>query len=237
MIEDLRNHAEKYNIKKYNDNSLWLADDATIIAKDEQTLLETLKVLEKTGKENGLELSEKKTKILKIRGPETKDKIGRFKVEKEARYLGIQVGGRGRNIFEAENKIWIQKAEKKANAIISQIKKSADKVIVGKAIWKLMAIPAILFGRAVVTTSKKQIEKLQRLENKVWRYLLGIGGYSTVETLRGEIGASMVKSRVMETMHLFLVDTLASEFTNIKNMMTDTLIRRKGKWFNSINEY
>ena len=50
-----------------------------------------------------------------------------------------------------------------------------------------MAIPAILFGRAVVTTSKKQIEKLQRLENKVWRYLLGIGGYSTVEALRGEI--------------------------------------------------
>ena len=41
----------------------------------------------------------------------------------------------------------------------------------------------------------------------------------------------------METMLLFLVDTLASEFTNIKNMMTDTLIRGKGKWFNTINEY
>ena len=74
--------------------------------------------------------------------------------------------------------------EKKANAIISQIKKSADKVIVGKAIWKLMAIPAILFGRAVVTTSKNNIERLQRLENKVWRYLLGIGGYATIEALR-----------------------------------------------------
>jgi len=126
-----------------------------------------------------LELSEKKTKILKIRGPGEGEKIGRFKVEKETRYLGIQVGGRGRNIFEAENKIWIQKAEKKANVIISQIKKSADKVIVGKAIWKLMAIPAILFGRAVVTMTKGNIEKLQRIENKVWRYLLGIGGYSS----------------------------------------------------------
>ena len=49
--------------------------------------------------------------------------IGRFKVEKEARYLGIQVGRRGRSIFDAENKIWIQKAEKKAYAILSQIKK------------------------------------------------------------------------------------------------------------------
>ena len=167
IIENLRNFAERYNIREYNENSLWLADDATIIAKDEPSMLEILKVLETAGKENGLELSEEKTKILRIRGPKIEGKIGRFNIEKEARYLGIQVGGRGRNIFEAENKIWIQKAEKKANAIISQIKKSADKVIVGKAIWKLMAIPAILFGRAVVTTSKSNIERLQRLENKV----------------------------------------------------------------------
>merc|ERR1711909_84703 len=207
-IEDLRNQAKKYKVRKY----------------DEKTLLETLDILESTGKVNGLELSEKKTKILKIRGPGNKEMIGRFKVEKEARYLGIQVGGRGRNIFEAENKIWIQKAEKKSNAIISQIKKSADKVIVGKAIWKLMAIPAILFGRAVVTTTKGNIDKLQRIENKVWRYLLGIGGYSTVEALRGEIGASMVKSRIMETMLLYMIYTLAGDFTNVKLMMEDTIL-------------
>ena len=82
-----------------------------------------------------------------------------------------------------------------------------------------------------------KIEKLQRIENKVWRYLLGVGGYSTVEALRGEIGASMVKSRVMETMLLYMVDTMASGFTNIKNMMKDTITKRKGKWYNTINEY
>merc|ERR1711874_522546 len=172
---------------------------------------------------NGLELSEEKTKILRIRVPKVEGKIGRFNIEKEARYLGIQVGGRGRNIFEAENKTWIQKAEKKANAIIRQIKKSANKVIVGKAIWKLMAITALLFGRTVVTTSKNNIERLKRMENKVWRYLLRIGGYATIEALRGEIGASMVKSRIMETMLLYMVDTIASRFTNIKKMMRDTL--------------
>ena len=107
----------------------------------------------------------------------------------------------------------------------------------GKAIWKLLAIPAILFGRAVVTTAKGSIEKLQRIENKVWRYLLGIGGYATVEALRGEIGASMVKSRIMETMLLYMIDTLAGDFTNVKDMMKDTLLRKKGKWFNAIEEY
>ena len=58
-----------------------------------------------------------------------------------------------------------------------------------------------------------------------------------MEALRGEIGASMVKSRVMETMLLYMVDTLASGFTNIKNMMIDTITKRKGKWYNTINEY
>ena len=100
-----------------------------------------------------------------------------------------------------------------------------------------MSLPSILFGRGVVTTSRTNIEKIQRIENKVWRYLLGIGGYSTVEALRGEIGASMMKSRVMETMLLFLVDTLACEFLNVKTMMTDTITKGKGKWFNTINEY
>ena len=200
-------------------------------------MLDTLEILESTGRVNGLELSEKKTKILKIRGSGDSEMIGRYKVEKEARYLGIQVGGRGRSIFDAENKIWIQKAEKKANDILSQIKKSADKVIVGKAIWKLMAIPALLFGRAVVTTIRGNIDKLQRIENKVWRYLLGIGGYSTVEALREEIGASMVKSRIMETMQLYMINTLSSDFTNVKLMMKDTISKKRGKWYNAIEEY
>ena len=47
----------------------------------------------------------------------------------------------------------------------------------------------------------------------------------------------MVRSRVMDTMLLYMVDTLASEFTNIKNMTKDTLTKRKGKWYNNINEY
>ena len=110
---------------------------------------------------------------MKVRGTGTEANIGSFEMVKETKYLGVMVGGRGRNIFEAENKKQINKASDKVNTLLAQIKKSADRVIVGKAIWKLMTIPALLFGRAVIPTSKKQIAKLQRLENKVWRYLLG----------------------------------------------------------------
>ena len=110
-------------------------------------------------------------------------------------------------------------------------------VIVGKAIWKMMAIPTILYGRAVIPMSNTNIEKVQRVENKVWKYLLGIGGYSTVKALRGEIGASMVKSRVMETMLTYMLDTLSSNFNDVKNMMMDTITKRKGRWYNTIDKY
>ena len=101
----------------------------------------------------------------------------------------------------------------------------------------LMAVSAILYGKAVVTTSKTNINNLQRIENRVWRCLLGIGGYATVEALRGEIGASMVKSRIMETMLAYIIDVMKGNFTNVKDMMMDTIKKQKGKWYNAVDEY
>merc|ERR1712179_245678 len=60
---------------------------------------------------------------------------------------------------------------------------------------------------------------------------------SSGETLRGEIEASMVKSRVMQTMLMYVVDTLAGEFQEVKNMMLDTIEKGKGKWYRAINGY
>ena len=89
MIEDLRNLAKKYKIGEFYDNSLWLADDATIIAENIPSLQKFLDVLEKTGEANGLKLSLEKTKIKRIRGPDVGDKIGKFEVVKEVKYLGV----------------------------------------------------------------------------------------------------------------------------------------------------
>ena len=47
----------------------------------------------------------------------------------------------------------------------------------------------------------------------------------------------MMKSRVMEMMLLFIVDTLASNFNNIKEMMKDSIEKKKGKWFKAVEEY
>ena len=89
IIEALRKNVDLYNIGKYNENSLWLAHDPTIIAKDEPSMEKALNALEIAGRENGLELSEEKTRILRIRGPKIEGKIGKYKIENETKYLGI----------------------------------------------------------------------------------------------------------------------------------------------------
>merc|ERR1711895_57430 len=134
VIGDLRK-MEKYKVGVYNDNSLWLADDATLIAKNLQILDQLLKCLEKSGKEYGLEINKEKTKILKIRGKEDNHKIEEYEMVKEATYLGITVtGGKGREIFQAENKIILDKVNKQVNTVMGNVRKSADKAVIGKAI-------------------------------------------------------------------------------------------------------
>merc|ERR1711888_247178 len=211
IIEILRKE-QLYKIRKFNDNSVWLADDATLIAEDLTTLEQLIDCLSKTGGEYGLQINREKTKIMKIKGLEDDYRIKEYEMVGETTYLGVTIGGKGRNIFEYENKKILNKVNRKVNTVMADVRKSADKVIVGKAIWKQMAVPSILFGRAVVPTCNTLVKAIQRKKNKVWRHTMGIGGYSTVAALRGELGASMVKSRVMETTLQYVREVMNGRF-------------------------
>ena len=114
------------------------------------------------------------------------------------------------------------------------IKKNYDITSVGKAVWKLQAIPALLFGKQVVTLPKKTIDKLQKIENNVYRYLIGVGATTPVATLRGEVGASSVESRIMETVLVFTWDTLQGKFVDVKSYMEHDLGTGKGKWAKTV---
>ena len=65
----------------------------------------------------------------------------------------------------------------------------------------------------------------------------GHRGLCTLEALRDEIGASMVKSRIMETTISYIIDVMIGSFTNIKDMMIDTINKQRGKWYNAVNGY
>ena len=70
LIQELNTKAPKYKMGVYTGNSLWLADDATIIARSTKELHEALEIFKNEAKKNNLELNKDKTKILIVRGPQ-----------------------------------------------------------------------------------------------------------------------------------------------------------------------
>ena len=57
IIEELRKE-KRYKVGKFDDNSIWLADDATLIAEDLKTMEKLLDCLSRVGGEYGLEINE-----------------------------------------------------------------------------------------------------------------------------------------------------------------------------------
>ena len=71
----------------------------------------------------------------------------------------------------------------------------------------------------------------------MWRYLMDIGSYSSVDALRGEIGASLVRSRVMETTLQYVRSVMNGNFGIIRRMMLHSIEVGTGKWYKNVNSY
>merc|ERR1712030_185924 len=98
------------------------------------------------------------------------------------------------------------KANKALGRLVKEIGKCYDRVTVGKAMRKQVLMAALMFGKAVVTHSETDIKKVQAIEYRVYKYLIGVGGFVAVASLRSEIGSSKVVTRLMETVILFAKD-------------------------------
>ena len=66
---------------------------------------------------------------------------------------------------------------------------------------------------------------------------MGIGGYSAVAALRGEMGASLMKTRIMKITLQFVREVINGKFVNIREMMLDTIDMKVGNWYKIVNSY
>ena len=74
IIEDLESKRVIYEVDKYKGNSLWIADDATLIADSIQSMEKNIEILRTSGREYRLEISEEKSKVFAYkRKRETED--------------------------------------------------------------------------------------------------------------------------------------------------------------------
>ena len=85
IIEELEEKGKKYEIDKYKGNSLWIADDATLIAENIEDMEYNIELLRTKAREYGLEISREKSKVIKIRGNENPKEVGGFEVVKKVK--------------------------------------------------------------------------------------------------------------------------------------------------------
>ena len=214
IMKELEEKGEEFNIGGINLNSIFYADDSITIASTIEDTKKNLEIIKTISKKFGLIVNENKSKIMifKKRG---NGKIGENKkmeeikeiegieVVKSMRYLGVEINDTD-DIFKIQ-KINIQeKAETIAKNTYSVIEKCCNKVLIGKTFWKGVALPSILMGNQVANFNKTQINELQTTENGVYRKILGGVPGTVLETVRGDIGASLMESRIMENKILFL---------------------------------
>ena len=92
----------------------------------------------------------------------------------------------------------LKKAQRMANLIYPVISRSCNKLIIGKTFWKCIALPYVLFGCNAITMNENIIKKLQIIENGACRKMMGATGTAAMAALRGEIGISEMKIRIIE---------------------------------------
>ena len=60
-----------------------------------------------------------------------------------------------------------------------------------------VALPSLLYVTNIINLSDDNIRELQKIENRVYRCILGAAHYNPNVALRGEIGASLMRKRVI----------------------------------------
>ena len=121
-----------------------------------------------------------------------------MEVVERLRYLGVTVVNK-RNCFLQHKNEKIMQARKMANLAYSIIECSCSKILIGKTYWKSVVLHhrSLLYASSVLTWTRKEMDEMQRIENQVWRQMLGAPRFTPVVALHGEIGASTMKCRDM----------------------------------------
>ena len=196
-MDEIEQKGEGYYIEDIKINSIFYADDALILNNDMQDVRKNLKVLKETSLKYALEINTEKSKMIVFNKKEKVDEIYNIKEVDQLNYLGIIIDNK-RNIFHRYKLSILEKAKRLENQTYGIIEKSCNRLLIGKTFWKVVALPAILYATNVITINQDEIEKLQVIENGVYRKILRAASYTPIGALRGEIGSSSMKSRIIK---------------------------------------
>ena len=131
-----------------------------------------IRSLIKICKECGLEINKEKSKFMIFNQKNQPSHIEEIEVVKSLKYLGVTITNK-RDCFKEHRENTIDKAQRLANLTYSVMARSCNKMLIGKTFWKSLALTGILYGASILVFKKEEKEKLQTIENTVYRKNFG----------------------------------------------------------------
>ena len=114
--------------------------------------------------------------------------------------------------------------------IINAGGRSVNKYEVGRSLWKGMAVPYCLYGSEITYYREGDIAKLERTQNIVGRWGLGAPRCTAVEAIRGEMGWSTFRERLVKGKLGFLKKIEGLEEDRwVKQVLGESCIRSSWK--------
>ena len=216
-------------------SSLFFADDGLIMTETTATAKEIIRLVTDISRECGLELNKDKSKILIFNMKNQPEELEGIEVTEHIKYLGVTIDNK-RKLFKTHKRLIEEKAQRMANMTYSVTEKSVNKILIGKTYWKSVVLPSLLHAANVINFTKTEIKKLQTIENDVYRRILGASRYTPVCTLRGEIGASAMRTRIAKGRILYWKSIKDRRNDLLKEILLDMKERKFG-WVLETEEY
>ena len=236
IMNELDQKGRGYKDENFALKSLFFADDALLLSHSLEEARENLEIITNTSREFGLEINREKSNILIFNMKEQPDELMGIQVVQSIKYLGIEIDNK-RNYFKTQREKIIQKARKMANLTHCVIEKSCNKLLIGKTYWKSVALPTILYGTNIVNLTEENIKVLQRIENSVYRTILGAAHYTANATLRGEIGSSLMKRRIINSRFNFIISINTGRNQLLEHTLREIEMDGSTKWIKTTVKY
>lgn len=176
------------------------ADDIVLMAESKEDMEELLQVASIYGREWNVRYSARKCKVMEFNSQKEGQWIlgnSILEVVDRYTYLGLEVSKEGIG-GEKQMKINEGKARRMTGMIINAGVRSINKYEVGRSLWKGMAVPYCLYGSEITYYREGDLDKLEKTQNIVGRWGLGVPRCTAVEAIRGEMGWSTFRERVLK---------------------------------------
>ena len=236
IIKELERNGEALEIENTKINSLFFADDSLTMADTIEKARKNLKILTDISESYGLKINKEKSKILLFNCEENIKEIEGIQVTDKIKYLGITIDNK-KELFESHKTHIVKRAKSYANMMYLITGKCVNRMLMGKTYWKNMIVPRLLYGSGVMTFNAKEIAQLQIAENTAYRRIMEAREHTPISALRGEIGSSLMITRIMESKLLLTKNILEGSNNLTKKILEESRIERKNKYNTTLSEY